>query len=48
MKLYYSPAYCSLAVHVALRESGVAARMARVRARPQVQATLLAEGLLKA
>ncbi len=30
MKLYFSPAYCSLAVHIALRESGLAFELARV------------------
>ena len=36
MKLYFSPAACSLALH-----------LARVAARPQVQAAMRAEGLLK-
>ena len=30
MKLYYSPAYCSLAVHIALRESGAAFDLVKV------------------
>jgi glutathione S-transferase len=30
MKLYYSPAYCSLAVHIALREAGVPFDLSRV------------------
>jgi glutathione S-transferase len=30
MKLYYSPAYCSLAVHIALRASGQSFELARV------------------
>jgi glutathione S-transferase len=30
MKLYYSPAYCSQAVHIALREAGIDATYARV------------------
>ena len=30
MKLYFSPAYCSLAVHVALREAGIAADLVQV------------------
>jgi glutathione S-transferase len=30
MKLYFSPAYCSLAVHIALREAGVAADLVQV------------------
>ncbi|HYF42357.1 MAG TPA: glutathione transferase GstA [Ramlibacter sp.] len=30
MKLYYAPAYCSLAVHIALREAGIAADLVKV------------------
>jgi glutathione S-transferase len=30
IKLYYSPAFCSLAVHIALREAGTAFSLARV------------------
>lgn len=30
MKLYFAPAYCSLAVHIALREAGVPFELARV------------------
>lgn len=30
MKLYFSPAYCSLAVHLALREAGIAAELVQV------------------
>ncbi|MBA2961831.1 MULTISPECIES: glutathione transferase GstA [Ramlibacter] len=30
MKLYFAPAYCSLAVHIALREAGIAADLVQV------------------
>jgi len=30
MKLYFSPAYCSLAVHIALREAGIPATLVQV------------------
>lgn len=47
MKLCFSPAYCSLAVHIALSESGQPFQLARVEARPAVSDALRAEGLVR-
>lgn len=47
MKLYYSPAACSLAVHIALREAGLPADFVSVDLATRCLADLHAEGLVK-